>query len=73
MQASRRRTRSCSRWQAQIDSLIDSAQKLREALARKKACRAALGHVPLETLLPDIATLGADPSHALLRAPTAGV
>ncbi len=51
--------------QAQIDSLIDSAQKLREALERKKACRAALGHVPLETLLPDIATLGADASHAL--------
>ena len=29
--------------QVQIDSLIDSAQKLREALERKKACRAALG------------------------------
>ena len=40
--------------QAQIDSLIDSAQNLREALERKKACRAALGHVPLETLLPDL-------------------
>jgi chromosome segregation ATPase len=51
--------------QAQIDSLIDSAQNLREALERKKACRAALGHVPFERLLPDIATLGADPSHAL--------
>lgn len=50
---------------AQIDSLIGSAQKLREALERKKACRAALGHVPIETFLPDIATLGADPSHAL--------
>ena len=36
--------------QAQIDSLIDTAQKLREALERKKACRAALGHVALETL-----------------------
>ena len=51
--------------QAQIDSLIDSAQKLREALKRKKACRAALGQVPLETLLPDLATLGAEPSHTL--------
>ena len=51
--------------QAQIDSLIDSAQKLREALERKKACRAALGHVSLETLLPDLATLGAEPSQTL--------
>jgi energy-coupling factor transporter ATP-binding protein EcfA2 len=51
--------------QAQFDSLIDSAQKLREALERKRACRAALGHVALETLLPELASLGSDPSNAL--------
>jgi Tfp pilus assembly protein FimV len=51
--------------QAQIDSLIDTAKKLREALDRKKACRAALGHVVLETLLPELAALGAEPSQAL--------
>jgi hypothetical protein len=51
--------------QAQIDSLIDTAQKLREALDRKKACRAALGQVALETLLPELAALGAEPSQAL--------
>jgi len=51
--------------QAQIDSLADSMQKLDEALKRKKACRAGLGDVSLETLLPDLATLGAEPSHTL--------
>jgi DNA repair protein SbcC/Rad50 len=51
--------------QEDIDSLADSMQKLDEALKRKKACSAALGHVSLETLLPDLATLGAEPSHTL--------
>jgi hypothetical protein len=51
--------------QAQIASLGDSAQKLREALERKKACRAALGDVPLETLASDLATLGAEPARTL--------
>jgi hypothetical protein len=51
--------------QAQLDSLTDSPQKLREALERKKACRAALGHIALDTLVPDLAALGADPSYAL--------
>jgi energy-coupling factor transporter ATP-binding protein EcfA2 len=51
--------------QAQIDSLGGSMQKLEEALNRQKACNAALGHVSLETLLPDLATLGAEPSHTL--------
>jgi hypothetical protein len=51
--------------QVQIASLVDSAQKLREAFERKKVSCAALGHVPLETLLPDLAKLGADPSHSL--------
>jgi DNA repair exonuclease SbcCD ATPase subunit len=51
--------------QAQIDSLADSKENLNEALKRKKACSAALGHVSLEALLPEIASLGAEPSHTL--------
>ncbi|MGH7936219.1 MAG: hypothetical protein ACREF8_04345, partial [Chthoniobacterales bacterium] len=51
--------------QEEIDSLADSMQKLDEALKRKKACSAALGHISLETLLPDLAALGAEPSYTL--------
>jgi hypothetical protein len=51
--------------EAQIASLGDSAKKLPEALERKKACRAALGDVPLETLASDLAALGAEPAYTL--------
>ena len=51
--------------QVQIDALASSPQKLREALERRRACHAALGDVPLETLASELATLGADPTAAL--------
>jgi AAA domain-containing protein len=51
--------------QTQIASLADAAQKLREALDRRKACGAALGNVPLERLAAELATLGADPTGTL--------
>ena len=51
--------------QGQIDSLIDPAEKLREALDRQKACRAAIGQIAPETLLPDLAALGAGASDKL--------
>ncbi len=51
--------------QAQIASLGDSAQKLREALEHRKECRSALGEVRPETLASYLATLGAVPAHTL--------
>jgi hypothetical protein len=51
--------------QVQIASLGDSAQRLREALERKMACRAALEGVPLETLTFDLAALGAESAYTL--------
>ena len=53
--------------QVQIDALASSTQKLHEALERRKACHAALGGVPLETLASELASLGADPTAALRR------
>jgi hypothetical protein len=50
---------------AQIDSLADSAQKLRDAVDRRKVCYEALGEVPYETLASDLAALGAEPMDTL--------
>lgn len=49
----------------QIASLIDSAEVLRDAIARRSACRALLGDMPLEMLASKLATLGDDPAAAL--------
>ena len=51
--------------QVEIAALADSAQKLSKALERRNACHAALGDVALETLTPDLATLGAEPTDTL--------
>jgi chromosome segregation ATPase len=51
--------------QVQIDALADSAKRLREALERSNACRAALGDASHKTLTADIATLGAEPRDKL--------
>ena len=51
--------------EAQIASLGDPAQKMRAALERKNACRAALGDVPFETLASELAALGAEPAYTL--------
>jgi hypothetical protein len=51
--------------QTQIDALADSTQKLREALDRREVCYSALGDVPYETLAPDLAALGPEPTDAL--------
>jgi hypothetical protein len=51
--------------QAQIDALADSGQRLRAALERSNACRAALGDGPYETLAANIAALGAEPRDKL--------
>jgi hypothetical protein len=53
--------------QVQIASLVDSAQELRDAFDRRKACRDALGDVPLDTLATELAALGADPTGALRK------
>jgi hypothetical protein len=51
--------------EVQIASLSESGEQLREALARRSACRTALGEVPLETLASDLATLSSDPTGTL--------
>jgi hypothetical protein len=51
--------------QVQIDSFVDSDDKLRQAFDHSKTCRAAIGNVPLETFSSDLSTLGADPTGAL--------
>jgi hypothetical protein len=51
--------------ETQIAALVDSAEMLRDAIARRSACRAALGDVPVEMLASKLATLGDDPAAAL--------
>ena len=51
--------------QVQIDSLADSAQKLREGWNAESLCRAALGDVPYETLAADLAALDPEPTDKL--------
>lgn len=51
--------------EAQIASLIDSADVLRDAIELRSACLTALGDLPLEMLASKLATLGDDPTVAL--------
>jgi energy-coupling factor transporter ATP-binding protein EcfA2 len=50
---------------AQIVPLVGAAKALREASARAKTCRDALGEVPLDTLAADLKGLGSDPTTGL--------
>lgn len=48
-----------------IATLSDAAPALRRATDRANSCRAAIEGVPLETLVAELAKLGADPASAL--------